>query len=61
MYDQIKKWVQKRGGRFIYSGGDGLNCEIEVLDDHRMHFKTHVTSGPKSTGAVDPNDKSKVY
>jgi hypothetical protein len=42
-------------------GGNGLNCEIEVLDDHRMYFKTHVISGPGGTGAVDPNDPSKIY
>jgi hypothetical protein len=61
MYDQIKQWVQERGGKFMYLGGNGLNCEIEVLDDHRMHFKTHVISGPQGTGAVDPKDPSKVY
>jgi hypothetical protein len=61
MYDQIKDWVQNRGGHFMYLGGNGLNCEIEVLDDHRMHFKTHVISGPKGTGAVDPKDPSIVY
>jgi hypothetical protein len=61
MYDQIKAWVQQRGGHFMYLGGNGLNCEIEVLDDHRMHYKTHVISGPDGTGAVDPNDPTKVY
>lgn len=61
MYDQIKGWVQERGGHFMYLGGNGLNCEVEMLDDHRMHFKTHVISGPRGTGAVDPNDSSKVY
>jgi hypothetical protein len=61
MYDSIKAWVGTRGGHFMYLGGNGLNCEIEVLDDHRMHFKTHVISGPKGTGAVDPNDPSVVY
>ena len=61
MYDQIKAWTQQRGGHFMYLGGNGLNCEIEVLDDHRMHFKTHVISGPLGTGAVDPNEPTKVY
>lgn len=61
MYDQIKAWVNNRGGKFMYLGGNGLNCEIEVLDDHRMHFKTHVISGPNGTGAVDEKDPSIVY
>jgi N,N-dimethylformamidase len=61
MYDQIKAWVQNRGGRFMYLGGNGLNCEVEVLDDHRMRFKTHVISGPDGTGAVDRNDPNKIH
>lgn len=61
MYDQIKEWVQKRGGRFMYLGGNGLNCEVEVLDDHRMHYKTLQISGPDGTGTLDPNDHSIWY
>ncbi len=61
MYDDIKAWVQDRGGRFMYLGGNGLNCEVEVLNDHSMRYKSHVISGPDGTGAVDPNDPGKVY
>src|SRR5206468_620894 len=32
MYDALKEWVFRRGGRLLYLGGNGLNCEIEFLD-----------------------------
>jgi N,N-dimethylformamidase len=61
MYEQIKQWVNGRGGRFMYLGGNGLNCEIEIVSEHSMRYKNHVVSGPNGTGAVDPNDPSIVY
>ena len=33
MYDRVKEWVFERGGRLMYLGGNGLNCEVEFLDD----------------------------
>ncbi|MGE3808712.1 MAG: N,N-dimethylformamidase beta subunit family domain-containing protein, partial [Gemmataceae bacterium] len=30
MYDHVKRWVFERGGRLIYLGGNGLNCEVEM-------------------------------
>ena len=30
MYDRVKQWVFQEGGRLIYLGGNGLNCEVEV-------------------------------
>ncbi len=33
MYDRVKAWVFGRGGRLMYLGGNGLNCEVEFLDD----------------------------
>src|SRR5262249_30270673 len=32
MYDKVKDWV-KRGGRLMYLGGNGLNCEVVLSDD----------------------------
>jgi N,N-dimethylformamidase len=29
MYAAVKEWVFQRGGRLIYLGGNGLNCEVE--------------------------------
>lgn len=33
MYFDLKSWVQERGGKLLYLGGNGLNCEVEFLDD----------------------------
>lgn len=30
MYDRVKQWVFAEGGRLIYLGGNGLNCEVEI-------------------------------
>lgn len=32
MYQRVKKWVFERGGRLMYLGGNGLNCDVEFLD-----------------------------
>jgi N,N-dimethylformamidase len=36
MYDRVKFWVFREGGRLMYLGGNGINCEVELLDDGRM-------------------------
>ncbi|MEQ1825075.1 MAG: N,N-dimethylformamidase beta subunit family domain-containing protein [Pirellula sp.] len=33
MYERVKRWVYERGGRLIYLGGNGVNCEVEI-DTH---------------------------
>ncbi|HAL14687.1 MAG TPA: N,N-dimethylformamidase, partial [Planctomycetaceae bacterium] len=38
MYVRLKRWVHEDGGRLIYLGGNGLNCEVEFLDDHRIVY-----------------------
>lgn len=39
MYRSLKEWVFERGGRLLYLGGNGLNCEIEMLDRQTMRVK----------------------
>lgn len=39
MYFRLKSWVFERGGRLMYLGGNGLNCEVEFLDDHRIVYQ----------------------
>jgi hypothetical protein len=36
MYFRVKKWVFERGGRLMYLGGNGLNCEVEFVDPFTM-------------------------
>jgi hypothetical protein len=33
MFRRVKDWVFERGGRLVYLGGNGLNCDVEFLDD----------------------------
>ncbi len=36
MYCELKDWVFNRGGRLMYLGGNGLNCEVAFLDEAAM-------------------------
>jgi hypothetical protein len=33
MYQSVKTWVNERGGRLMYLGGNGLNCEVSLTDN----------------------------
>jgi hypothetical protein len=45
MYDRVKAWVFQQGGRLMYLGGNGLNCEIELTDEQTMVcHNTKITS-----------------
>jgi hypothetical protein len=55
MYFKVKTWVQERGGRFLYLGGNGLNCEIVFLDDATMWVKSYQPSEGGSLGFIDPD------
>ena len=57
MYSKVKSWVHDRGGKLMYLGGNGLNCEVEFLDRDRLRFKTFLK--PNSGGELgmpDPNN-----
>ena len=36
MYLAVKSWVFERGGRLMYLGGNGLNCEVSLPDAQTM-------------------------
>ena len=36
MYFRMKRWVFERGGRLMYLGGNGLNCEVIFNEDGSM-------------------------
>lgn len=36
MYRAVKSWVFERGGRLVYLGGNGLNCEVTFPDPATM-------------------------
>ncbi|MFO0917771.1 MAG: DUF6605 domain-containing protein [Planctomycetaceae bacterium] len=61
MSQRVKAWVHDRGGKLMYLGGNGLNCEVEFLDGDRLRFKTHLQpSTGGELGMPDPQDPS-VY
>jgi N,N-dimethylformamidase beta subunit-like, C-terminal len=60
MYQRLKSWVYQRGGRLMYLGGNGINCEVEFLDEATLSFKTHLLSADGSLGMFDP-DNPEVY
>ena len=39
MYYEVKAWVRERGGKLMYLGGNGLNCEVEMIDEQTMKVK----------------------
>jgi hypothetical protein len=44
MYLAVKSWVFERGGRLMYLGGNGLNCEVTLTPDGIMRCLTHLRS-----------------
>ena len=44
MYIKVKEWVFERGGRLVYLGGNGLNCEVTLHPGGAMRCLTHVYS-----------------
>ncbi len=44
MYFRVKKWVFERGGRLMYLGGNGLNCEVVFRPDGSLHCLSHLRS-----------------
>jgi hypothetical protein len=61
MYMRLKDWVYARGGRLMYLGGNGLNCEIEFVDDSRMRFHTQLLGAPGGVGARDADNPEIHY
>jgi hypothetical protein len=41
MYYAVKRWVFERGGRLMYLGGNGLNCEVEFPDGGHVSNVPH--------------------
>lgn len=39
MYQRVKDWVFQRGGRLMYLGGNGLNCDVEFLDERTCIYR----------------------
>jgi hypothetical protein len=52
MYDNVKRWVFEEGGRLMYLGGNGINCEVELIGDAVLcHNGTLTSLWPEGIGA----------
>ncbi len=61
MYEQVKAWVFERGGRLMYLGGNGLNCEVEFPDAGAMGCKSQLLSAGGALGMEDPDRPGVIY
>jgi len=55
MYERVKRWVFQEGGRLIYLGGNGLNCEVELRADDTVvyHNGTIKNLWPSGMGGAE--------
>jgi len=52
MYDRVKDWVYRRGGRLMYLGGNGLNCDVEFLDEQTCIYRNDDVRRMREPGAA---------
>lgn len=52
MYYAVKDWVFQHGGHLVYLGGNGLNCDVEFVDDQTCIYRND--DGRKLTQADSP-------
>jgi N,N-dimethylformamidase len=55
MYQAVKSWVFERGGRLMYLGGNGLNCEVVFEADGAMRCLSHLHSEHGEMGGRAPD------
>jgi len=49
-YERVRDWVFERDGRFMYLGGNGLDCEVEYVDDSTVRYLTDHTDAGTDMG-----------
>jgi N,N-dimethylformamidase len=59
-YEIVKDWVFNKGGRFMYLGGNGIDCEVEYTDDSRARYLTDQTDTIHDP-AVARGEKKALY
>ena len=48
MYFKLKRWVFERGGKLMYLGGNGLNCDVNFLDEFTVVYRNGSFGGGSS-------------
>jgi hypothetical protein len=52
MYRRVKQWVFEKGGRLMYLGGNGLNCEVILNPDGTMRCLSSLYSRHGEMGGL---------
>lgn len=60
MFERALAWAD-RGGRLMYLGGNGLNCEVELPTPTTMRCKTHLRAEGGALGMADPAHPGVYY
>jgi hypothetical protein len=59
MRQKVKSWVFERGGRLMYLGGNGLNCEVVLNEDATvMRCLSHDDSNDPKSGHESRMDRT---
>jgi hypothetical protein len=58
-YRRLKEWVFDRGGKLMYLGGNGIDCEVEFPDEQTMRCRTWFPVAPGSA-YIDPKTGKQV-
>jgi hypothetical protein len=55
MFSRVTEWVHGSGGKLVYLGGNGLNCEVEFVSDNAMRCLSQVpgSGGTMSTTTAE--------
>jgi hypothetical protein len=62
MYFNLKEWVFRRGGKLMYLGGNGLNCDVRFLDEQTMVCRNTPHGGSSSDMAkIGKESRFDVY
>lgn len=59
-YLKVKQWVFERGGKLMYLGGNGIDCEVELPDEASMRCKTWLPNPPGALVFTEPKT-GKIY
>lgn len=59
-YAVLKKWVWDCGGKLLYPGGNGFNCEVAGVGEAAMVCYSHLPSGTGAMFVPDPRDPSRT-
>jgi N,N-dimethylformamidase len=58
-YYRVKKWVFEKGGKLMYLGGNGIDCEVELPDEFTMKCNTWLPNPNGVLQFIDPADGKK--